>query len=195
MQIAIQAQVMLKHLHPFFQSIPLLKGSFMRLTMNLNNTTTRFTGAGGTLALTSVANAVGGVNPVMVASRLASNGGVALGATTYACNLSVGAVCLDSALRADPAVQSSPLANSIFLYIPAYTFNPVFESAYLSNPIKTINYTDIYQYNINAVPAGGQINQLLTNGIANIKSVLLLPYFSQSVANATGLRDMDTNSL
>ena len=187
LQIAVQAQVMLKHLHPFFQSIPLLKGSFMRLTMNLNNTTTRFTQAGGVFSLTSVSNAVGGVNPVMVASRLADNGGVALGANTYAVNLSVAAVCLDAQIRSDPSVQSSPLANSIFLYIPAYTFNPVFESAYLSNPIKTINYTDIYQYNINAVPSGGQINQLLTNGIANIKSVLLLPYYSQSVANATGL--------
>ena len=87
---------------------------------------------------------MGGVNPVMVASRLVSNGGVALGANTYACNLSVGAVCLDAQIRADPNVQSSPLANSIFLYVPAMTFNPVFESAYLSNPIKTINYTDIY---------------------------------------------------
>ena len=187
LQIAVQAQVMLKHLHPFFQSIPLLKGSFMRLTMNLNNTTTRFSQVGGVFDLTSVANAVGGVNPVMVASRLASNGGVALGATTYAVNLSVGAVCLDAQLRADPNVQSSPLANSIFLYIPAYTFNPVFESSYISNAVKTINYTDIYQYNINAVPSGGQINQLLTNGIANIKSVLLLPYYAQSVANNTGL--------
>ena len=188
LQIAVQAQVMLKHLHPFFQSIPLLKGSFMRLTMNLNNTTTRFSQVGGALGLTTVANAVGGVNPVMIASRLASNGGVALGAmASYAVNLSVGAVCLDAQLRADPNVLSSPLANSIFLYVPAMTFNPVFESAYLSNPIKTINYTDIYQYNINAVPSGGQINQLLTNGIANIKSVLLLPYYAQSVANATGL--------
>ena len=144
-QWAVQAQVMLKHLHPFFQSIPLLKGSFMRMTLNLNNTTTRFSQVAGAMALTTVSNAVGGVNPVMVASRIAGNGGVCLGAmAAYAVNLSVGAICLDAQLRADPNVLSSPLANSVFLYIPAFTFNPVFEASYLSNPVKTINYTDIF---------------------------------------------------
>jgi hypothetical protein len=70
------------------------------------------------------------------------------------------------------------LSQSIQLIVPAYTFNPVFETAYLSSPIKKIVYTDIYQYQIvNQITAGGVFNNLITNGIANIKSVLVLPFF------------------
>jgi hypothetical protein len=75
------------------------------------------------------------------------------------------------------------LGISVLLNIPAYTFNPVFETSYLSSPVKKIVYTDIYQYQIvNQITAGGTFNNLITNGIANIKSVLCLPFFS-SAAN------------
>jgi hypothetical protein len=65
----------------------------------------------------------------------------------------------------------------------------VFESAYLSSPVKTIKYTDIYQYQVLNIGANSTFNNLLTNGIANIKSVLLIPFFSStsSVAQTTGL--------
>jgi hypothetical protein len=118
----------------------------------------------------------------MLASGLANNGGAgAFGAgdMTYRANISVGAVCLDSALKSTAGVADGTLARSIYLYVPSYTFNPVFEQAYLSSPIKTIKYTDVYQYQITNITAKtGQINNLLTNGIANIKSVLLLPFYS-----------------
>ena len=82
----------------------------------------------------------------------------------------------------------SPLAQSVYLYVPAYTFNPVFEQAYLSSPIKQIKYTDVYQYQVLNVGANQQFNNLITNGIANIKSVLILPYFSASAGvQNTGL--------
>lgn len=185
-QITITAVVYLKHLHSFFNMCPLLKGVFMKLTLTLNNTTIDFTsaGAGGNLTLNSVANAVGGVCPIMIASGLANNGAVAaLGAATYRANVSVGARCLDATLVQGGAAEGTE-ARSIYLYVPAYTFNPVFEQAYLSSPIKVIKYTDIYQYQISGITAKtGQINNLLTNGIANIKSVLLLPFYS---ADATG---------
>lgn len=180
-QITITSIVYLKHLHSFFNMAPLLKGVFMKLTLTLNNTTIDFTsaGAGGNLTLNSVSNAVGGVCPLMIASGLANNGSVAcFGANTYRANISVGAVCLDSSLKTGGAADGTE-ARSIYLYVPAYTFNPVFEQAYLSSPIKVIKYTDIYQYQISSITAKtGQINNLLTNGIANIKSVLILPFYS-----------------
>jgi hypothetical protein len=73
------------------------------------------------------------------------------------------------------------ISKSVYLYVPAYTFNPTFEQAYLSNPIKQIKYTDIYQYQLigaNAIRAGDQFNNLITNGIANIKSVLIIPFYT-----------------
>jgi hypothetical protein len=70
--------------------------------------------------------------------------------------------------------------SSIQLYLPAYTFNPVYETAYLSNPVKKIAYTDIYQYQVLNVGAGATFNNLLTNGIANVKSVLVIPMYTAS---------------
>jgi hypothetical protein len=180
-QITISSIVYLKHLHSFFNMAPLLKGVFMKLTLTLNNTSIDFTsaGAGGNITLNSVSNAVGGICPIMLASANAQQGAVAtFGASTYRANLSVGARCLDATLLQGGASEGTE-ARSIYLYVPAYTFNPVFEQAYLSSPVKTIKYTDIYQYQITGITAKtGQINNLLTNGIANIKSVLLLPFYS-----------------
>lgn len=106
-----------------------------------------------------------------------TNAGIALVNLQYRVNLSVGSVCLDSILQQKYNKQGT-LSKSVYLYIPAYTFNPIFEQSYLSSPIKQIKYTDIYQYQVLGVPSGGNYNNLLTNGIANIKSILILPFFS-----------------
>jgi hypothetical protein len=194
-QIAINATVYLKHLHSFFQMCPLLKGTFLKMTLTLNNTSVSVdVTAAGLMSCSSSNNAVGGICPIMIASRAGGSGGVALTsvedptvASSFIANLSVGATCLDTTLRSNPAVfpiGSGGLSQNVVLYVPAYTFNPSFESAYLSSPIKTIKYTDVYQYQILNVASGGTMNSLLTNGIANIKSVLCVPFFSESVVGS-----------
>jgi len=215
LQIAVVATVYLKHIHSFFNFVPLLKGAFMKMTLNLNNTSTSFSAiscavpAGGVavpsaLVCTAVANPLGGINPLMIASGAtsngaggagvasSSNGGVNLFANStfganatistssvnYKLNISVGGRCLDNALTAIPGYVSSTMAQSVYLYVPAYTFNRTFEEAYLSSPIKQIKYTDIYQYQVLGVTSGQNFNNLITNGIGNIKSVLVVPFYS-----------------
>jgi hypothetical protein len=197
--ISIQATIYLKHLHSFFAMCPLLKGAYMKMTLNLNNSSTSYTAtadavvapdtATSDITLVSTTNAVGGVCPIMVASGKTGNGGskcyanVASATCSYTANLSVGAKCLDPTISAD--VNDGQVGRSIYLYIPSYTFNPVFEQSYLSSPIKSIQYTDIYQYQVLKVGGGsGQINNLITNGIANIKSILVVPFFSTGTANS-----------
>lgn len=195
-QVAITATIHLRHLHSFFNQIPLIKGAFMKLTLNLNNTTTTTTVAGGNFTNISVQNAVGGVNPLMIASRQPTtigsatpgplttsstynNGGLALGNGNYVLNLSVGARTLNSTQSSVAGVIQSPLSPSIILYVPAYSFNAVFEQAYISSPIKKVCYEDIYQYQVLDIGANsGQVNNLLTNGIANLRSILILPFYS-----------------
>jgi hypothetical protein len=216
MQISAMATIYLKHIHSFFNMVPLLKGVFMKLTMNLNNassTVTLATANPNTVNATANITAytstvpVGGVNPLLIPSKFTgsnfawgnvtiNNGqaqlyqapGVAPGIYWY--NISVGATVLDNAINATgyiagrvPLQNAGVLARSIYLYVPAYTFNPVFEQAYLSNPIKQIKYTDIYQYQVLNINANAPFNNLITNGIANIKSVLLCPYYSQNQNN------------
>ena len=214
LQIAVTAIIYLKHVHSFFNMVPLLKGVFMKMTLNLNNSSTNFsvlsnyTGAQipvtTQLIATQVSVPIGGVNPLMISStncnlnaangapNYVPNGGTNLTPgitpvaitnsfrTDYIANLSVGARVLNSTLSGINNIISSTLAQSVYLYIPAYDFNPVFESAYLSSPVKTIRYTDIYQYQVLNVKSGNQFNNLLSNGIRNIKSILILPFYSTS---------------
>ena len=302
LQISVSATVYLKHIHSFFNMCPLLKGVFMKMTMNLNNSTSVFVaGYGGAkpdgtqatvpfMSARSISCPIGGVNVGMVASVAAgsfftitdivdpsasivaataaantisipngtilltaatategaftnttpasdpsavlsntvgggiqgtqnvglnipscaisisaatasagvANGGSSLlpstvvaGFNTFRYNISVGSRCLDSSITTASEGKGS---KSIYLYIPAYTFNPVFEQAYLSSPIKQIKYTDIYQYQVLAVGANSQFNNLLTNGIANIKSVLILPFFSGASSLAAGITGKYTPS-
>ena len=197
MQIAVMATIYLKHIHSFFNMIPLLKGVFMKMTMNLNNASTSIViAAAGAPITASVYKSytssvpVGGVLPLLIPSAQTGSFNVygrqpdgTLNAGTYWYNLSVGARVTDNNITATGYTLPSPLiegtlSKSIYLYVPAYTFNPVFEQAYLSNPIKQIKYTDIYQYQVLNTLSGAQFNNLITNGIANIKSVLIIPFFS-----------------
>lgn len=190
LQYAIMAQIYLKHLHPFFNSLPLLKGVFLKIILSLNQTTVAFTkGANGVLSIQSVSNSYTGTTPFMISATAGDQncglymGGATNGLNTYKVNLSVGSRCNDSSISSLVGVQQAPLSNAVQLYCPAYVFNPIFEKAYVSSPIKTVHYEDVYNYNVSNVPSGGSINQLLTNGQANIKSVLVIPLLSSAGAN------------
>jgi hypothetical protein len=236
-QYSVIATVYLKHIHSFFNMCPLLKGVFMKMTMNLNNCASTVTVGGsvnyaagiapgaGPPAVTNYGNftggysvcnntssALGGVNMLMFASPKNAQGAynllpgsfpvpnpvvIAPGtpfsiAKQYRISLSVGSRCLDSQTTGIPNIGlvETGQCKSIYLYIPAYTFNPPFEQAYISSPVKSIKYTDIYQYQVLGVGTGQPFNNLLTNGIANIKSVLILPFYStqnDSGPNSTSL--------
>jgi hypothetical protein len=159
-----------------------MKGTFLRLTLNLNQSSVTFSTAtaAGQYATCSVSSPLGGVSPIMLASGVASNGGnAALIVGSYVASIAVGNRVLNSTQTSATGVQATgPLGNSVILNVPAYTFNPVFESSYLSSPIKKIVYSDIYQYIINNIASAGTFNNLITNGIANIKSVLCLPFYT-----------------
>lgn len=228
-QYSIVATIYLKHIHNFFNMVPLLKGTFMKMTINLNNTSVNFfttnetANVAGDLGLptsigcTSVTTPFGGCNPLMISSaatysstnipttagpdnynylttysgsiglfpQAISTGTAFVQQQNYILNLSVGATCLNSTLASSTNVATGALSRSVYLYVPAYTFNSPFEQAYLSQSVKTIKYTDVYQFQVLNVAPNGQFNNLITNGIANIKSVLVLPFFSSASSNGT----------
>lgn len=122
----------------------------------------------------------------LLTQSLQSSGGFAIGVVggTFTTDISVGNKALSSSVAGAANVATSNYTN-VILYVPAYTFNPTFESAYLSSPIKKIKYTDVYQYQVREIPANGTFNNLLTNGIANIKSVLIIPFYEQETGGST----------
>jgi len=191
-QAAISGIVLLRHIHSFFERVPLLKGVFLKLTLNLNQSSVNFTttgsdytGTGQTFTACTVSSPLGGISPLMIAAATATSGSVALTGGNYVISLAVGKSVLNSAQTSvtGTAPSGSPLSGSVQLYVPAFSFNPVFESSYLSSPVKKIIYTDVYQYQVLNIAGGGVYNNLVTNGIANIKSVLVLPYFNASASN------------
>ena len=196
----IQAFIYLRHLHSFFSQIPLLKGVFFRLTLNLNQPVVTVATDGTSLTVTDIISPLGGVSPIMVASQIsyetalieASGANISVkpnwglnvaltgGAPTTTASdmritLNVGNKLIDSTQISRIPGLTTGLNQSCFLNVPMFTFNPSFESAYLSRPTKTIVYSDLYQYTTAVVAAGAQFNFLITNGISNIKSVIVLP--------------------
>lgn len=185
-QANIVATVLLRHLHMFFDKMPLCKGVFMKITLNLNNTVVVFNSTTGRIMSQTQGSSqfpLGGVNPILIASSDAGSGmaaSAAAVATDYNVSLSVGSICLDQASRTAGST-TGPLVN-LTLTVPSYTFNPIYEQAYLSNPVRKIDYEDIYQYQVLGVGAGATFNNLITNGIAGIRSVLVIPFHSASAA-------------
>lgn len=202
----IDAIIRLKDVADFFQKCPMLKGSTMRIYINTNQVYYtlglvggRFTAATGAqtefggMALTSapVILGGGGTNPTIFPSVDLGQGAnllVPLTSAAGAANTAAVSVGL-SIVRtqfSQLAQKSSPI-TSCRLYAPAYTMNPIAEQRYLSlTPTKKVVYNDIFQFSFpNQAGAGSNFNILVSSGIPNIRSVLvvpLLPRASNAVA-------------
>jgi len=187
-QQAIMGTIYLKHLHHFFDKVCLLKGCLLRITLTLNQSYVTFTATQTTTddvtttAFTnvSVTSPLGGVSPLMIANGSQNQGGSYLPTGSYTLSLAVGKNCLQQQQTTIQGFTSGTLGASVTLNVPAYSFAPMFETSYLSSPIKKIVYTDIYQYSVPSIAGGQVFNQLITNGIANIKQVILIPFFTQA---------------
>ena len=187
-QWAINGIVKLKHLHDLFAKMPLLKGVFLKMTLQLNNSSVTFSSAaaGGVLNIVTATSNTGGVIPFMIASARATQGGVtAFGYVgNYTCSIAVGSKCLVASQLNAAGITQSQMAN-ISLNIPSYVMSPSWESAYLQSPIKKIDYEDIYQYQILNVAPSGTINSLITNGIAGLTKFLMLPCYTAAANGGT----------
>lgn len=195
------AEIRLRDLHDFFASAPLLKGSFLRLQLLLNNTSFGFTTTqinttgpvAASMTLTSMSSAQAGVNPLMLASLNTDNGAFSLLYPTtpaaapvpvpYIASIQVGATCLNtSQLQAmGTAVLSNPMLRSVTLSVPQYTFSPEIEMSYIQQGTKRIVFDDIFQYTIvNVQASSGTINALINNGIQGAQEMLVVPIVSSS---------------
>ena len=191
----IYAKLRLKDLSEYFEKCPMLKGSTMRFLINTNQVQVDFKlGATGIVSQTAADLTVsvlgGNTCPLQVgfgavATATTTGGKVPLNAAgTYK-------LTLDIVKSRQNAAKTAAL-TSVRLYAPVYRFNPMAEQRYLSlSPTKLIEYNDIFQYQFNTIGAGQPFNFLVSNGIANIKSVLVVPFVSSDttgVGNGTGGR-------
>ena len=194
--VVFDAVVRLKDIADFFQKVPLLKGSTMRLYLNTNQCyfnakilSPTYTSAtdgtqvlAGALQMTStpVILGGGGTNPIMLASADIGQGAYPLAPLATAqttelitCGLSIVRTQFPTSVFSQ---QISAPVSSVRLYAPAYTFSPIAEQRYLSlTPTKKVVYNDIFQYSFPSVGAGSPFNFLVTNGIPNVRGILVVP--------------------
>lgn len=186
-QWVIVATIRMRDLCDFFDKIPLLRGVFLRATVNYNSVLGTITtvAAGGTapsMLQASLTQLSGRTNPLMVASaafgnpsNLAVVGGAA-GTFSVACGIG---------RTTSPLSTVTPPITAVRWYVPAYMMNPLKEEQYLTmNRFKTIVYNDIYNYNVLSVASGGSFNAILTNGIINPRKVIVIPVFNNAAGNA-----------
>lgn len=179
-QTQVMAIVKLKHLHSYFQNVPMSKGCQYRFIFNLNQSTSTLTTDGAKVTGESlVKSAYSGVNPLMLASCAGSGAGVKAAAGSVRVDLSVGNTCLDNTLAGYTGSSTSALGRSIELHVPSYVMNPSLESAYISaGSNRKVVYDDVYSFTIRGVDSNQNVNQLVTSGIRGIKSILMVPMHS-----------------
>jgi hypothetical protein len=194
----VYAKLRLKDIADYFGKTPLLKGSTMRFYINTNQAVQSFTLVKGDISTSSGASptydtltfaspaVLGGLtNPLQVASAQLGNALGNLPADTYTLSCSI--VKNTNSSQSAYTLGQSPL-TACRLYCPVYKFNPIAEQRYLSlAPTKRVEYTDIFQYQFAGIGAGSNFNFLVTNGIQDIQSVLVVPFLTAGAnANSSG---------
>lgn len=198
---AIDAVIRMKDVADFFEKCPLIKGGTMRIYLNTNQCYFQVTHTSGVysttpgtygnifahpiLSLTAspVILGGGGTNPVLYSSGALGQGssvlapyvgGAAAGdATSAVVNVSCSIVRTQFSQMA--ATYACPI-TAVRLYVPAYTMSPLSEQRMLAmSPQKRIVYNDIFQFSFPNQSTNSPFNILVTNGIPNIRSVLVLP--------------------
>ena len=166
----IQAIIRLKDLSDLFDKLDMpMKGLYCQFQLNLNQGTVQVnntaTPAQGSISSVSIQ---GNTFPVMLNSATSAS---LIGASTCSIYCNVGTLTI-SGVNGSPFVG---MQTSCRLYVPQYTMIASAERKYLeSGKVKNIIYDDLQIFNVTS-QAGQVVNQILTNGIANPKKLVICP--------------------
>ena len=193
--VCIDAVIRLKDIADMFCKMPMTKGGTFRMYLNTNqvyfqvsqtsatldtDTPAVTADAFQTLTTAPVILGGGGTNPVMFASCVLGQGAQTLvppeiGATPVANDetISVALSIVRTQFNQITNVVSCPI-TSCRLYCPVYTLSPLSEQRLLSlSPTKKVVYEDIFYYQFPNQAGGQNFNLLVSNGIPNIRKVLV----------------------
>jgi len=197
---AIDAVIRMKDICDLFGKMPLTRGATFRLYINTNQVFYTLGASGpqfaaatgvqnsyGAVGLTSAPVILGGgaTNPTMISSMDLGQGLsrlVPLNSDAGAASTAAIQVGLSVVRTQFSQLTTQNLAATITacrLYAPVYTMSVFAAQRYLSlMPTKKVVYNDIFQFSF--PNQTGQFNFLVTNGIPNIRSVLLMPFLPRA---------------
>jgi hypothetical protein len=156
---------------PFFESLPMIRGSMIEITLNLNQFDILLTTGVAASPLVTVANKtlLGDTVPVMIVGDLPVE--------------SVTTLSMRVASNYDHVTNSSvkhPSRKECRLYVPVYTMEQeIYQPQYLAWGTKKVVYEDYYLKQIKDV-SQGDFNYVLTNAASRMKRLLIIPMLSES---------------
>ena len=178
----ILATLRLKDLSDFFSKLPLVRGAYMKIYLNLNQSLTTVTMNAANNVYCQANDIIvygGSTNPLMFSSADTNNGSNRF-ATGAGKSFKVSVSVLNSLDTDCPtAIAKNDLLSSTRLYVPIYTMNPMKEEEYLSNRVRVVKYRDIFQSQ--ALNQANSFNILVQNGLAGLKNVIVCPMISSTV--------------
>lgn len=208
--IVFNAIIRMKDICDFFDKMPLMKGATMRLYVNTNQCylplnvvaaeveTTGVITCFPAISLSATPTILGGGQtcPIMVSSADLGQGmnviaPVKAAVPGNAVALKVALSVVRNQFASNFTNQSSKDAacplNSVRLYAPAYTMSPQAEASYLAmSPTKKIVYEDLFQYSFPNQPANATFNILVSNGLPNLKSLVVMSFLPSGSNGVTG---------
>jgi hypothetical protein len=171
---------MLKDIHPLFEVIPISKSLNFKIQIFWNNSVATATHDNTNwTAQSSEYRAYNGTMPLML-NNVAS-GFTGVGAGTVRASVAVGDTVLDSTQKNTAGVATGAVGKQVELWVPAYQMLPDIDDNYSKNHLRDISYYDYYQFTLKGVSGGATpttFNHLVSNGISNLKAVLIVPLLS-----------------
>lgn len=179
--LVLNLTIRMKDICDLFAQLPLSRGLTFAITLNYNSCNIVVDCVTDTSMIAQLPSMVSGRTvPFIIPSFNTNEPNDPLITGAYTFQATVG-----------KTVQGANMPLSISacrLYVPCYRLSPQAELELLSDPVKQIEYTDIFSYPVTGITSGASTSAVLTNGIANIQRVIVCPFIaSGSEANLAGL--------
>ena len=175
-QYSVKATIMLKDIHPLFEVIPISKSLNFKIQIFWNNSVVTATHDGTDwTAQSSQYRAYNETLPLMLNNFTA--GFASSEAGTLRASVYVGDTCHDSTQKTvtNNGLTTGGVGKQVELWVPAYQMLPDVEMNYAQNHLRDISYFDYYQFTLKGIESGASFNHLVSNGISNLKAVLIIP--------------------
>ena len=171
----ITATIPLKIIHDLFKKMPLVKGAYVRLILNLNTQCQSVITITASKFATYSTTSLNQTFPLMISPMATTNGFVLNGTTSITTGVGI-AKSFNTA-----TTYSHPLSTCRF-YARMCEMTPQAEEAYLSAvPTKTILYNDILSYQVLNQASGSNVSQILTNGVSRPRYLLIIPQMAGTI--------------
>jgi len=99
---------------------------------------------------------------------------------TLRASVYVGDTCHDATQKGFTGVTTGAVGKQVELHVQAVQMIPDMETSYVLNHVRDVSYHDYYQFTLKNIAGGGDgsFNHLVSNGISNLKAVLIIPQLS-----------------